>query len=263
MNLADITGKLTPRGWLGVGAAAAVAGAFVLLVMQMASSPSYTTVQAGLSPSQTGKVTQALTSAGITYQLQANGTAVAVPSGEASQAQVALGNAGITSQPSLLQLIQNQGFSSLGASPTQVLQQQEAVLETQLDGVIEGIQGVTTAQVQIVIPDPTSQLFTNSASQATASVLLDDSGTFDAGSVRGIADLVANAVPGLSAGRVTITDQTGALLWPTSSSGGGGGGLPAEQSAQFAYDTQMAQRADAALNAMLGPGWPRSRSARS
>ena len=77
---------------------------------------------------------------------------------------------------------------------------------------IESITGVSSAQVQIVMP--TDTLFADQSSQATASVLLTTDTTFDPAAVSGIAHMVASGVQGLSAQNVTITDQTGAMLWP-------------------------------------------------
>src|SRR5579859_2457384 len=87
--------KLTPKGWAAVGGAAAVAIVFLVLVFQMASAPSYTTLEAGLDPAQTGKITSALAGKGISYQLQNSGTAVAVDPSQVAQARVALASAGL------------------------------------------------------------------------------------------------------------------------------------------------------------------------
>ena len=46
----------------------------------------------------------------------------------------------------------------------------------------------------------------------------------DPSTVRGVAHMVASSVQGLDPQNVTITDQTGALLWPTGDGTGGGGG---------------------------------------
>src|SRR6202034_1611126 len=95
MNLSQITSKLTPRSWLMVGGAAAAALVFVYLLFTLASAPSYTTLLAGVDPAQTGKITTALSAAGITYQLQNNGTAVAVEASQEAQARVALAGEGL------------------------------------------------------------------------------------------------------------------------------------------------------------------------
>ncbi|MGO9751583.1 MAG: flagellar M-ring protein FliF [Solirubrobacteraceae bacterium] len=249
MNLTQITSKLTPRGWLAVGGSVAATIVFAYLLLSMASAPSYTTLMAGIDPAQTSKITSALSTAGIPYELQNNGTAVAVVSEQVSQARVALAGGGLLSgstQP--LQSLSSQG---IGQSDQQQNEAYQQALEAQLDNEIEGMQGVTSAQVDLVIPNTSSELFGN-AQAASASVLLDDSAMFDAGSARGIAELVAGAVQGLSDSKVTITDQTGDLLWPTSATGGGG--LLAKQTAEQAYDAQQEARIDGMLAAMIGPG---------
>jgi flagellar M-ring protein FliF len=65
-------GKITLAGSvLGV-----IVVAFLLL--QLATKPSYELVMSGVDPAQTAKVTAALDGAGIPYELQNNGTAIAV-----------------------------------------------------------------------------------------------------------------------------------------------------------------------------------------
>ncbi|MGO9902031.1 MAG: flagellar basal-body MS-ring/collar protein FliF [Solirubrobacteraceae bacterium] len=249
MNLSQLTSKLPARGWLAVGGSVAAVILFAYLLMTMASAPSYTTLMAGIDPAQTSKITAALSTAGIPYELQNSGTAVAVVSGQVSQARVALGGEGLLSGSTApLQSLSNQ---SLGESDQQQNEAYQQALEAQLDNEIEDMQGVTSAQVDLVIPDTTTELFGN-AQAASASVLLDDSSTFDAGSAKGIAELVAGAVQGLSDSKVTITDQTGDMLWPTSSDGGGD--LLAQQAAEQAYDSQTAAKIDGMLAAMIGPG---------
>ena len=78
MPIREFISKLSPRGWAMVGIAAAVSIIFLVVVMQMASAPSYSTLLTGLDPAQTGKITSTLDTKGISYQLQNNGTALAV-----------------------------------------------------------------------------------------------------------------------------------------------------------------------------------------
>jgi len=60
-------------------------------IYHFASQPSYTTIETGLSPSSTGRVTDALSSAGISYKLTDGGTAIAVQDGQQDEARIALG----------------------------------------------------------------------------------------------------------------------------------------------------------------------------
>src|SRR5262249_37476742 len=116
---------------------------------------------------------------------------------------------------------------------------------------IESISGVDSAQVQLVLPK--DQLFQDQASQATASVTLDAPLGMNPSTVQGIAHMVASSVQGLDPQNVTITDQTGDMLWPTGD-GTGLGGSSSKTAAQAAYASQLSSRIDALLTNILGPG---------
>src|SRR5918997_6184774 len=77
-----------------VSAVAILAIAFLLL--RIAGAPTYATLAAGLEPAETGKVTAALDEQGIPYELQANGTTVAVDKAQLAKARVALATAGVS-----------------------------------------------------------------------------------------------------------------------------------------------------------------------
>jgi flagellar M-ring protein FliF len=253
MPVRQFVSKLSPRGWLMVGGAAAVTVVFLVLVMQMASAPSYSTLMTGLDPTQTGKITSTLSTQGIAYELQNNGTALAVESGKTAQARVALATAGLLGS-------QQPGFSlfdkqQLGSSNFQQQITYQRALEGQLEQTIQSIQGVSSAQVQLVLPNAQDQLFSDNTQPSTAAVLLSGTTSLDPSSVRGIAQLVASSVPGLLSSKVTITDSSGQLLWPTSASADGTtGSLLAKQAAQASYDSAMAAQVNAMLAQTLGAG---------
>src|ERR687885_1967156 len=70
--------------------------AIAFLMLKLATAPAYATLASGLDPSQTGKVTAALDTAGISYQLQANGTALSVDKSQMAQARIALASGGVS-----------------------------------------------------------------------------------------------------------------------------------------------------------------------
>ncbi len=252
MPIRQFVSKLSPKGWAMIGGSVAVAIVFLMIVMSVASKPSYSTLLTGLDPAQTSKITSALDAKGIGYELQNGGTALGVNASQTSQARVALASAGLlgSSQPGF-SLLDNQ---KLGASNFQQQITYTRALEGQLDQTIQQISGVDSAQVNLVIPNQQDQLFADTSQAASASVLLS-APNLDPGSVKGIAQLVASSVPGLTANKVTITDGSGAALWPNSdSSNGGMGGLPAAQSANQRYDAMMAAQVNAVLAQTLGPG---------
>jgi flagellar M-ring protein FliF len=254
-NLREIGSKLSTRGWITVGAATLVGILFIYILLTMASSPSYTTVIAGQSPAQTGKVTSALSGAGIPYQLSNNGTAVSVETAKESQARVVLDEQGLLLGSGASQSLESYlGKTSLGESNFQQEQQNTSALEQQLDQTIEGMNGINQAQVLLSVPDDTTDLFSGTTTQASASVLLNTNGSLGTSTVKAIAEAVADAVPTLSQSKVTVTDQNGDLLWPNGSGTTTGSSLTAKQSAENAYDTQIADEADEMLATTLGPG---------
>ncbi|MGA2011397.1 MAG: flagellar basal-body MS-ring/collar protein FliF [Solirubrobacteraceae bacterium] len=251
-SFGQIAQRMSPKGWAMLGGSVAVGIAFLMIVMQMASAPSYSTLMAGVNPAQTGKITSTLSAEGIAFELQNGGTAVAVESDKTAQARVALAGAG------LLTASNQPGFSlmdsqQLGQSTFQQQITYERALEGQLAQTIETINGVSSAEVNLVLPNSQDQLFADNSQPATASVLLSDSGSLDPGSVRGIAQLVSSSVPSLALDKVTITDSNGDLLWP-SADGSDAGGLPALQSADQRYDSSMSTEVNTVLASMLGTG---------
>src|SRR3954454_7331980 len=96
MKLPQTLAAMPMRSKLGLagGALAVVLALFMLL--RIAGAPSYTPLATGLKPADTGKITTALDEQGIGYELQANGTTVAVDKASVAKARVALATAGVS-----------------------------------------------------------------------------------------------------------------------------------------------------------------------
>ncbi len=251
MPVKQLATRLTPRGWIILGAGAIAGILFIYLFVHMVSKPSYSTLATGLEPAQTGKMTSALDQQGISYELQNNGTALAVQSNETAQARVALAGAGLlgNAQPGF-KLFEK---SSLGESQFDQQVTYQRALQGQLEQTIDNIQGVSGAQVELVMPSTQNQLFGESQNASSAAVLLSGTSSLSSTSVRGIAQLVASSVPGLRLQKVTITDGTGQLLWP-SQNGEAGGGASGKQAAEERYNDGMEASLDEMLAQTLGPG---------
>ncbi len=248
---AQLASRMTPRGWLIAGGATIGAILFIYLFVHTVSQPSYTTLVSGVEPSQTSKMTSALSAQGISYELQNNGTAIGVPSNDASKARVALAGANLLggSQEGF-KLFEKQ---SIGESNFQQQVTYQRALQGQLAETIDSIQGVSGAQVNLVLPSSQNQIFGENQSASSAAVLLSGTSALSSGSVRGIAQLVASSVPGLGLSKVTITGASGELLWPAASGGAGGSGTDLQE-AQLRYDQTMDASLDSMLAQTLGPG---------
>ena len=241
------------KALLGVSAVAILAIAFIML--KIATAPSYALIASGLDPAQTGKITAALDEQGIAYELKNNGTALAVQKASMSQARIALAAQGVQAsggggQPGNELLDE----SKLGASQFQQQVTYQRALEGEVARTLGNVEGVSSPRVQIVLPQ--DDLFQDEATPATAAVMLGNSAdTLQPGAVRGMAQLASSAVKGLKSENVTITDSTGAILWPSADGGSGsGGGSSSKASAEARYARQMENSVNAMLAATLGPG---------
>jgi len=251
-SAAQLASRLTPRGWLIAGGGAVAAIVFVYLFLHMVSAPSYTTLVSGVEPSRTGKMTSTLSQQGISYELQSSGTAIAVQSNQTAKARVALAGANLlgNNQPGF-ELFEK---SKLGASNFEQQVTYQRALQGQLEETINSVQGVSGAQVELVLPSSQSQIFGENQNVSSAAVLLSGTSALDSSSVRGIAQLVASSVPGLQLNKVTITGDSGELLWPAGAGGGGGASGGQLQEAEQGYDDSMEASLDAMLAQTLGPG---------
>jgi flagellar M-ring protein FliF len=251
MPFRTLLANTTPKGKAVL--AASVVGVLVLMfvMFKVASAPSYATMLTGLDPAETGKITAALDEKGVQYELKNNGTALGVVKSQIPQARIALAEKGLPGkgQPGF-ELFDKQ---KLGASDFQQKVTYQRALEGQIASTIGQVQGVSGAQVSLVLPE--DQLFSEEQSPATAAVLLSGSSTnLDPSAVRGIASLVSSSVKGLKPQNVSITDSTGQLLWPNSESGGDTGGGANKLTAQSRYNAQLQGSLDAMLAATLGAG---------
>jgi flagellar M-ring protein FliF len=239
------------KALLGVSAVAILAIAFIML--KIATAPSYALIASGLDPAQTGKITAALDTQGIAYELRNNGTALAVAKSSTATARIALAAQGVQGsggdQPGYELLDQ----SKLGASQFQQQVAYQRALEGEVAKTLRGVEGVSNPTVQIVMPQ--DDLFADQASPATAAIMLGNpADTLGPGAVRGMAQLTASSVKGLKSDSVTITDSTGAVLWPSTDGTGGTGGGSSKASAEARYARGIESSVNAMLASTLGPG---------
>ncbi len=246
--------SMSMRGKLTLAACALGFLAAAVFIVKMAGAPSYTTVMTGVDPAKTSQITTALTAAGVPFELQNGGTAVGVQKGKETAANVALASKGLNSgvtQPGF-EILDKQ---KLGASS----QQQQIAYQRGLEGTIANtigqIDGAGGAQVHLTLGQ--DNLFADESQPATAAVLLpQDASGMDPASVKGIANLVAASVPNLKASSVTITDGSGAMLWPSGggagSGDGGADGLPSKTAAEAKYNASSEASLQSLLDRTLG-----------
>ena len=252
-RLRDIWRELGPRGQLTLVISGLLVLGTIFLLYRFSARPSYATVVSGLDPAAATKATKALEGAGISYRLGDGGSAISVKEGDVAKARLALArNGGLPGNHVGFELFDKK---SLGATDFQQKVDYQRALEGEIARTIEQIDSVQSAEVQLVLPE--ESLFADEASKASAAVLLTASG-LDSGTIRGIAQLVASSVKGLTPDNVTITDSRGILLWPN---GEAGGELTAaaKVEAEQLYANQLSGQINALLASTLGPGKAQAR----
>src|SRR3954451_8732574 len=80
--------SMSPRGRLALGASVVGVLVVAFMLLKLASAPSFSTLSAGIDPSQTGKITGALDGAGIGYKIGNGGTSIQVNEADLAQAPV-------------------------------------------------------------------------------------------------------------------------------------------------------------------------------
>ena len=228
----------------------------IVLLMRMASAPSYTTLVTGIDPAQTGKVTAALDQKGIGYELQNNGTALAVEKGKTAQARIALASAGAARRPSAQPGFELFDKQKLGTSNFQQQVNYQRALEGEIAKTIEQVAGrrrragaARAARTRRRSSSPTTPARRPRPCCCRARPRSTPARCAASRSSS------PRSVPGLKTDNVTITDGSGQLLWPNGAGGSGAdsGGLLAKQAAEARYDQQHRLQPRRDAHAHLGP----------
>ncbi len=233
-----------------VAVLAVVVGGY--LFMSWASQPSYVPLFSNLSSSDAAAITQKLAANKIPYQLSEGGQQVMVPSSDVYQQRLDMAAAGLPSSG-------EQGYSLLdssGVTTSQFQQQveyQQAVAD-ELDQTIESINGVSSAVVNVVIPQ--QSLFSSSSDQPSASVLvsLQAGVTLTAEQVEAIVHLVASSIEGLTPDNVTVADSNGDVLNAPGTDAGNVAAGTIEQQQTETYDQSLDNSLQDMLASVLGAG---------
>ncbi|MDB5449294.1 MAG: fliF, partial [Phenylobacterium sp.] len=201
---------------LGIGAG--VAAALVAMTMNLGQPKAL--LYANLDLKEAGTITQALDQANVKYEVKGDGSTILVPRDQVASTRLMLSSKGLPTAGSVgYEIFDN--ANTLGQTDfIQQLNRQRA-LEGELARTIQGLDGVTSARVHLVLPK--RQLFDEEAAVSSASVNINVGGREPgADQVRAIQNLVAGAVPNLKPDRVTVVDQHAKTL------SGGETGMAAE-----------------------------------
>ncbi|MCY0887204.1 MAG: flagellar basal-body MS-ring/collar protein FliF [Alicyclobacillaceae bacterium] len=238
----------TQRRNLLIAVVAILAAFFAIL--WIALRPNYVTIMSGLDNKSLGQVQTQLETLKIPSQIE--GSAVLVPKADANTARIQLAMAGL---PKSGYIGYSSVKSSFGMTEDQFNLQVLNALQESLNGTIESINGVESAQVHIVMPQ--QQIFISqpeTGAKASVFVELGPGVQLSSVQVAGIQQLVAHSVTGLTPSQVTVTDQDGVTLSSQSS----GVALSPTTSSEIALRNQinqtMTQQLQQGLDQLVGQG---------
>ncbi len=194
----------------------ALMGAMAVLIMATIvvgsiylNRPAYETLYVGLERSDISQIGVVLGDAGIPFDVGSEGTSVLVATGSTARARMLLAEKGLPNSANAgYELFDNVG--SLGL--TSFMQQITRVraLEGEIARTIQSLAGIKAARVHIVMSERAN--FRREEQQPSASVVIRYGGVDGVRTAESIRHLVAAAVPGLGAEKVTVLDSAGKLL---------------------------------------------------
>lgn len=173
------------------------------------SQPQLGVLYSGLENADASRIGAALTDAGISFDISADGTTVLVAPARTAQARMLLAEKGLPRSPSAGYELFNE-LGSLGLTSFMQEVTRVRAIEGELARTIQTMKGVKAARVHIVLADRSS--FRRDQQPPSASVIIRGDAPGDTRMAEAIRQLVSGAVPALNVDRVTVLDTEGNVL---------------------------------------------------
>ena len=245
-------GSLPPARQAIILATAAGSLAFFVWLALDLGAPQERMLYGQLQPDEAARVVDALRAENFPYRLAQGGTAVFVPAAIVHEARIRLAGSGLPSGDATgFELFDRSGF---GVSDFVNRVNYQRALQGELARSIEQLGAVDRARVQLAIPEKRG-LVKSKDERSTASVVvkLRPGSELDSGQVRGIVHLVASAIEGLPAERVSLVDDRGRLLSANGESDPHSNTVGALRH-QEALEHELSERIEAMLAPTVGTG---------
>jgi flagellar M-ring protein FliF len=247
-GLIDVLRRFGAARLAAMGAVTIALIGFFAFVMMRFSEPTMATLYTGLDIRDSAAVAKELDSAGVPYELRADGSTILAPADRVARLRMTLAQDGIPTGGGIGYEIFDKGDTLSATNFVQNINQLRA-LEGELARTIRSIDRVDQARVHLVIPE--RALFQRDKEEPSASIALKVRGGLEPAQIRAIRHLVASAVEGLKPERVSIVDETGALLADGAGSDGPEGG---PEDRQAAYEKRLSEQVQHIVESVVGVG---------
>jgi len=214
--------------------------------------PEMETLYRGVELREAAAMTDALTKAGVRYQLSGGGSEILVPYSDVARARVLLAKAGLPAQGGV------QGNEMLdkpmwGVPEAQMRSMERRALEGELSRTIADMDGVDRAVVHLGLPETSPLRKLDRPAKASVMLTLRSGRVLSPEAVQSITYLVASSVPQLNSDQVAILDSEMRLL--NAPNDGSTRGLTSRQlEMQRSVEDYLARNAERILGTALGAG---------
>ena len=248
-SLVDFVKTLGPTRLAAMGAVTvALIGFFALLIMRV-TAPVMVPLFTDLSLEDSSAIIKDLERQAIPYEMRSDGAILMVPKDRVSRLRMKLAEGGLPKGGGIGYEIFDKSDVLGSTSFVQNINHLRA-LEGELARTIRALDRVQFARVHLVMPERT--LFARDQAEPSASIVLKVRGQLEAQQVRAIRHLVASAVNGLKATRVSIVDETGRLLANGAADDLTVGSVSDERKTGF--ERRMRDQVEAIVSSVVGPG---------
>lgn len=258
MELVPVSGPLSLQDrardvWASpavVRARPAILAALVLMILLglwlAMRAPEWRPIYGDLSDGDKAAVMTALQAGNYTARINPDSGAVEVAGGDVAAARILLAGQGL---PKAARSLDPVGDMPLGLSRAVEAARLKSAASVELAASIEAIDGVKKAAVHIAMPEPSVFVRDKVPASASVFVTLAPGRTLGEAQVRAIVWLVSSSVAGLAADKVSVVDQSGALL-----SAGTSAGEAAQLGYQVKVEGMVRERLFKLLTPLIGVG---------
>jgi flagellar M-ring protein FliF len=236
------------RLWAGPQMAAARPAIIAALVLMAAligwsvvQQPDWRPLYAELSDGDKSAVLAALEAGNYKVRVNPTSGSIEVASGDVAAARILLAGQGLPKAARSLDMV---GDMPLGLSRAVEAARLKGAMASELAASIEAIDGVKRATVHVALPEPSVFVRDRAPASASVFVALAPGRVLGEAQVRAIVWLVSSSVAGLAPERVSVVDQSGALL---------SAGVASGEAAQLGYQTRVEAMVRERLATLLTP----------
>jgi flagellar M-ring protein FliF len=228
---------------------AALIGFFAFMIMRVTAVP-LVTLYTDLSYEDSSAIIKDLERQSVPYQIKNDGAIILVPQDKVARLRMKLAEGGLPKGGGIGYEIFDKSEALGTTSFVQNINHLRA-LEGELARTIRSLDRVVTARVHLVIPE--RPLFSRDKTEPSASIVVKARGALEMQQVRAMRQLVASAVNGLRAQRVSIVDETGRLLADGTADDGNLAGSGSDDR-QLGLERRLREQIESIVTSVVGPG---------